>query len=431
MPGQPSETSIRSQRLEANKANKTTKGPALSPTPGLRKGWPSAVTESSPADQAGPGVPWLALGLVLAGLGTVLLGPLLPWLSTTWQLTDTQAGVLLAVKFTGAFLGGISVPRRLHVGILLGTLLSCLGFGAFAFADGLLTGSVTLFIAGFGLGEIIASTNILAGCRFEHHTGSALALLNFFWSLGAVATGVLVAALLPRFGIRNPLLGFGALFLFVGLGGAAGLRLRASGAESATSPTPGERLPRPVLLHFGLLLFLYGGLETVMTAWLTTYTLRFSDAQLLGGQSAVVLLWTALTVGRVLAAALMRRFTEQQVRAGSLVPALLSLLGLLASTHALLQSLCCVGLGLSLAPFFPATFARLMQHRPTARFAGLILAVSGLGAALFPWLVGVVSTQTGSLRLAMGVPVLLILGLLVLGQFEPPRRTGFPSRTSV
>jgi fucose permease len=44
----------------------------------------------------------------------------------------------------------------------------------------------------------------------------------------------------------------------------------------------------------------------------------------------------------------------------------------------------------------------------------LILAVSGLGAALFPWMMGFVSTQSGSLRIAMVVPLGLALALLLL-----------------
>lgn len=55
-----------------------------------------------------------------------------------------------------------------------------------------------------------------------------------------------------------------------------------------------------------------------------------------------------------------------------------------------------------------------MQRQPPARTAGFILAVSGLGAALFPWMMGVLSTQTGSLRMAMIVPWTLAVLLLIL-----------------
>jgi MFS transporter, FHS family, glucose/mannose:H+ symporter len=69
-------------------------------------------------------------------------------------------------------------------------------------------------------------------------------------------------------------------------------------------------------------------------------------------------------------------------------------------------------LGLSLAPFFPATWALLMAERPTARQAGIVLAVSGLGAAALPWMMGVVSTKTGSLQVALALPFAAALGLL-------------------
>ena len=371
---------------------------------------------------AGPSALWLAAGFLLAGLGTVLLGPILPALSHDWGLTDQQGGVLFAAKFVGSFLGGVSVPRRLRFGILGGMVFACLGFGAFALSAGLKTGAACLLVGGFGLGQIIASTNILAGRRYREHTGSALASLNFFWSLGAVACGVIVAAVLPRFALRGPLLIYAGMFLATGLGGLLGSS-RASAPNSGEAAAQPTTLPLAVLVRFGLLLFLYGGLETCMTGWLTTYTLRFSDVRLLGGQSAIVLLWSALTAGRAIASAALRVMREATLQRWALgVSAVL--IALLATTsHGPLLSLYCVLLGLSLAPFFPTTFALLIKRRPTAREAGFILAVSGLGAALFPWMMGAISTYSGSLRIAMVVPLLLALCLLLLslaaGRPEP------------
>ena len=96
---------------------------------------------------------------------------------------------------------------------------------------------------------------------------------------------------------------------------------------------------------------------------------------------------------------------------------------LATTSHGPLLSLDCVLLGLALAPFFPTTFALLIKRRPTAREAGFVLAVSGLGAALFPWLMGVVSTHTGSLRTAMIVPLLLAITLLALASLSSKLKT--------
>ena len=373
---------------------------------------------------SGPSALWLAAGFLLAGLGTVLLGPILPELARTWRIDDAHSGLLLAAKFAGSFLGGVSVPRRLRLGIASGMVSSCIGFTAFALSPGLLTGCVALFIGGFGLGQIIASTNILAGRRYRRHTGSALASLNFFWSLGAVVCGLIAAAVLPRWGLRGPLLSFAAMFLVAGLGGWIGT-VRSSPGTVVPSNTEGAALPRSILVYFAMLLFLYGGLETCMTGWLTTYTLRFSDLRLLGGQSALVLLWSALTAGRAVSAAAMRWVSESLIQRLGLAVSAVLIAALTATRNGTLLSLDCLLLGLALAPFFPSTFAILIAHRPTARQAGFILAVSGLGAALFPWMMGVVSTHSGSLRIAMAVPFTLALALLSLSTLSAGRfRTG-------
>jgi len=360
---------------------------------------------------AGPAATWLAMGFLLAGVGTVLLGPILPSLAQNWHLSDRDGGLLFAAKFVGSFLGGVSVPRKLRWGVFGGMMFACAGFGAFALSIGLATGALCLFIGGFGLGQIIASTNILAGRRYREHTGSALASLNFFWSLGAVGCGLIAAMVMPRFQLRGPLLTFAALFLATGLGGL----LRSSQSRSeAVEADKNAAMPWLGLGYFALLLFLYGGLETCMTGWLTTYTLRFSDVRLLGGQSAVVLLWSALTAGRALSSLALRWMEESTLQRIGLAASALWIAALTTTSHGPLLTLYCLLLGLSLAPFFPATFALLMLRRPKARAAGFVLAVSGLGAALFPWLMGAVSTHTGSLRTAMLVPFLLALGLLTL-----------------
>src|SRR6202789_963763 len=385
-----------------------------------------ASTSAASAHQdgvAGPSVEWLAAGFLLAGLGTVLLGPIMPTLLHDWRLSDQQGGLLLAAKFVGSFLGGVSVPRRLRFGVLGGMVFACAGFGAFALSGGLVSGAACLFVGGFGLGQIIASTNIVIGRRYGEHTGSALASVNFFWSLGAVLCGVIAAAVRPRFHLREPLLTFAGLFLVTGLGGLLNPSRQAE-APAEASAVDAAPFPMPILIRFALLLFLYGGLETCMTGWLTTYTLRFSDVRLLGGQSAIVLLWSALTAGRALSSAALQVMREATLQRIGLGLSALLIAALVTTRHGPLLSLYCVLLGLSLAPFFPPTFALLMKRRATAREAGFILAVSGLGAALFPWLMGFVSTQSSSLRVAMAVPLTLALALLLLSVWTERAEAG-------
>jgi MFS transporter, FHS family, glucose/mannose:H+ symporter len=377
---------------------------------------------------AAPSLGLMHYGLMLAGLGTALLGPILPVLARQWAMQDSQSGLLMMAKFCGAFLGGVSVSGRLRRSLLVGLSAGTVGFGTFALAPTMSVGCVGLFVGGFGLGQMITSINILAGRRFTAQRGSALSMLNFSFSLGAMLSAQLAAWLLPRFALRGLLECFATMFLLGGIGLLLQMRGEVGGlssasiseefvvsAKGAAEPGIGGR----AYLYFAGLLFLYGGLETCLSGWLTTFALRYGDKTLVVSEYTTLLLWMSLTVGRVAAAAVMLRVGERTVQRWGLGLAAVFTAGLAMAHSAATIAGFAVLLGLSLAPFFPATFALLMAQRPAARQAGIVLAVSGLGAAALPWLMGVVSTRTGSLQVALALPFAAAVALLAMATFSP------------
>ncbi len=372
---------------------------------------------------AAPSLGLMHFGLLLAGLGTALLGPILPLLARQWHMLDSQSGLLMMAKFCGAFLGGVTVSRRLRRSLLVGLAAGAVGFGGFAMAPAMSVGCVGLFIGGYGLGQIITSVNILAGRRFTAHRGSALALLNFSFSLGAMLSALLSAWLLPRFALRGLLECFAGLFG----GGAVALLLQTRQIASDTEDVdatnlqaePQIGLSRRLYVYFASLLVLYGGLETCLSGWLTTYALRYGDKTLVVSEYTTLLLWLSLTVGRAGASAVMLRVGERTTQRWGVALAAVFTAGLAMAHSAATIAGFAVLLGLSLAPFFPATWAILMAERPTARQAGIVLAVSGLGAAALPWMMGVVSTWVGSLQVALALPVAAAAGLLAMSWLTP------------
>src|SRR5580698_7364334 len=229
------------------------------------------LTETTAAEKRfAPSVGWMHYALGLAGLGTALLGPILPLLARQWAMQDAQSGLLMTAKFCGAFLGGVTVSRHLRRSLLVGLTAGAAGFGGFALAPNMVLGCAGLFVGGFGLGQMITSINILAGRRFTEQRGSALALLNFSFSLGAMLSALLAAWLLPLFAMVHLLEGFAGLFV-VALGGLL-LRLRGavretipSGAEGEAGAGNGLGLRGRTYLYFAGLLVLYGGLETCLS----------------------------------------------------------------------------------------------------------------------------------------------------------------------
>jgi len=365
-------------------------------------------------------------GLVLAGLGTALLGPILPLLARQWGMLDSQSGLLMMAKFCGAFLGGVTVSGKLRWSLLVGMMAGAVGFGGFAIAPSMSVGCVGLFVGGFGLGQIITSVNILAGRRFTAHRGSALAMLNFSFSLGAMLSALLAAWLLPRFALRRLLEGFTMLFAVGVVALIAQMRRNEESAEefdrASVEAEPQVGLSGRAYLYFAALLVLYGGLETCLSGWLTTFALRYGDKTLAVSEYTTLLLWMSLTVGRAGASAVMLRVGEKTVQRWGPGLAAVFTAALAMAHSAVTIAGFAVLLGLSLAPFFPATWALLMAERPTARQAGIVLAVSGLGAAALPWLMGVVSTRAGSLQVALVLPFAAALGLLGMSLLVPRAR---------
>ena len=222
---------------------------------------------------------------------------------------------------------------------------------------------------------------------------------------------LLAAWLIPHFTLREMLLCFACLFMAVCV---AALIEGASAAEEITVEEISStgRLTMRLFIYFMALLLLYGGLETCLSGWLTTYALRYGEKTLAISEYTTLLLWMSLTAGRAGSSLVMLKIGEKTAQRWGLALTVAFTAGLATAHSAMVIATFAVLLGLSLAPFFPATFALLMAERPSARQAGIVLAVSGLGAAALPWLMGVVSTRTGSLQVALGLPLAAAVVLL-------------------
>ena len=383
-----------------------------------------ALVQSIPAASTNtPPAVLLHYCILLTGFGTVFLGPMLPALTTTLHLSDRGAGALLAAQFTGAFLGGWTTTAPLHRSMVRGLSAAFAGFTSLATAT-LLTSSLLnvllpLAMLGFGIGQTITSVNLLASAKWSHRRGAALNLLNFSWSFGALTAPLLLLRLLHSTRVSTLLYGFAALLL-VGLI-ATLLQTRTAtimSAETTVSAVISEstdKLPPSVYLFFGLLLFLYGGVETSLSGWLTTFDHRYSAAAGWHGTAvSTAAFWASLTAARLLTPFLLRKLSELLLLRLGLGTATVGLLLMLLAHGTLAIAVCAAVIGLSLSPWFPLVLSVLVSRRPTASQAGRVIAVSGLGAAALPYLVGLLSASAGSLRVALTLPVLGAMVLLML-----------------
>ena len=122
----------------------------------------------------------------------------------------------------------------------------------------------------------------------------------------------------------------------------------------------------------------------------------------------------AMLAGRALAPLALTRLRETAVAQVGLTLALLGGVALvIAHSSALIISGSFLA-GLGLASIFPISVSLFPLWFPgsSRRTSGAVFACGNLGGAILPWLVGVVSTHSDSLRLALFVPLVSVVAML-------------------
>ena len=359
---------------------------------------------------------------VPTGIMNVLLGPLLPTLAARWAINDTQSGDLFFAQFLASTMGvlvsGALVPRRgYRFAIALGLAVMAVGLGVMPWVRWP-AGLLVVASWGFGFGVTIPACNLLVAAIQPERQASALNLLNFFWSVGAVACPFLLAPFVhgQRTGVF--LLGLSACILLLTLALGTIAFPTAGAAESAKvrSSSLWPLLLSPVALALAALFFLYTGVENAVGGRLASYAKRMGPEHSSLWVTAPSFFYMALLIGRALAPAVLRKLRDITfARAGLALAAVgVGMLLFSSSIAAIMASASAVGLGL--AAVYPITISRMSKAGgPLAPQMGSVMfGLAGVGAACGPWLVGFTSTQWTSLKLGLIVPLVgcaVMLGL--------------------
>jgi FHS family glucose/mannose:H+ symporter-like MFS transporter len=346
------------------------------------------------------------LAAVLMGVATTMLGPLMPGFEARWNLDDAQGGLLFVAQFLAQVVSAAAVaPLARRIGywrIVAGGLsVGALGVaGCASHSWTLVMLSVGLY--GAGLGVAIPAANVGVAAAPGGDSARRVLYLNLFWSLGAVTAPILIDRLRSAF-----LPSLAAAYLLMGIV----LALTGKGhrpADVEVSKTS-RRLPH---LLFALMLFLYVGAESSIAGWVSSYANRSANARQLWAVLPSVF-WGSILLGRLVAPGILHRIRPATLAPWSLGVAIGGALLLVAGDGpmALLAGSSIAGLGFS--PVFPVTVAAYAD-RAGGSASGLVFSAAGLGGATIPWLVGFVSTATGSLRMGLVTVLLLTFALFCL-----------------
>jgi MFS transporter, FHS family, glucose/mannose:H+ symporter len=345
----------------------------------------------------------------------VLLGPMLPTLSARWALNYSQQGALITVQFIASTLGvavsGVLVSRwGFRFAIKAGLVVMAAGV-AMLLAGSRMLGIVCIAAYGAGIGLAVPAANLLVAEVNPHQRSSKLNVLNFCWSLGAVACPFLVAAAAKSQRVPMLLAGVAAFSLLVAVAIAA---MPSYIVEPAVvADRTGKKGPRidwnqSALIVLATLFFVYVGTENGFGLWVASYAKSLGSLTPTMSLMSPSFFYAALLLGRWLAPLLLRKIDEVKlVQAGLLMASVgMAVLVLSHGLVGVVTSACLAGLGLS--SVYPITIALLSREfgASASRVGSLMFTMANLGGSSMPWLVGVSSNQLGTLKAGLAVPLI-------------------------
>lgn len=375
------------------------------------------------------------LGLiVLAYAAFIALGMPDGILGIAWPSMRTDFGV--PIDALGMLLIG-SVTGYMISSFLSGAVLSRIGMGNLLAGSCILTGGALFgftlvptwwmmvmlgIVSGLGAGAIDAGLNTYAAAHFGE---GLVQWLHASYGIGVTIGPIIMTVALTEFnswrtGYRV-VAGFQimmALAFMLTLSWWTNQKL-----EPAEGPpkkrltdykTPmSETLRRPRVWLSVMLFFLYCGAEVSLGAW--AYSLLTESrgvAPNLAGLWAGSY-WATFTAGRILAGLYARRLGVNTLVQGGLGLAFLGAALLWWDPFELANLLAVALIGLAIAPIFPAMISgtsRRVGDAYAANTIGMQMAVTGLGAAIVPGLLGVLARRI-SLEV---IPISLSLIFLIL-----------------
>ncbi len=340
----------------------------------------------------------LYFAFALTGFGIALLGSTLPTMLAHWSLTDRRGGALFFAIFLGSSLGALLSRGVMVHSVPRGAALLVAACCTLAFASGWAVFPV-FFVYGLGLGISITSINRLRSQRCVRSRITEMNRLNLAWGLGAFSCPLLANEFLRLADVRTLFIALATAFAVFTAWMLLAERETVIAAEvqSEAARRSGARLPAIVALTT----LMATGLESSAGAWIATYADRLRN-EFEAPVATATVFWLGLLAARALySTKLVGNFTEPVLLRFSTAVAAAGCVLLLAAQSQAILLIAGFLIGFGVGPVYPLLLAAVLP-----RVSGnAIFVAAGLGGTVFPWLTGALSTQAGSLRIGMFVPL--------------------------
>ncbi|KAK7747937.1 hypothetical protein SLS53_001189 [Cytospora paraplurivora] len=353
-------------------------------------------------------------GLVLMGLHDAAIGALIPYIEDYYAISYTVVSLLFLVPFVGYLAAALSSNLIHHHygqrGIAIAApLCRLIGYIIVALHPPYPVLPVAMLFPGFGNGLEDSAWNAWVGNL--QNANELLGFLHGAYGAGATISPLIATAMVTKG--ATPLQWYSYYYVMIGVSvleavltvpsfwsaDAASYRNKQTlNAQQSSRITTRTVLREPITWLVAFFLLGYVGAEVSLGGWIVTFMLRVRQAEAFSAGLTVTFFWLGLTCGRVLLGFITGRIGEKlAITAYLLMSITLEVLYWLVPSF-VASAVFIAFLGFFLGPLFPAAIVASTKLLPTdyhVSAIGFAAALGGGGAAVFPFVVGVIAQKAG------------------------------------
>lgn len=352
------------------------------------------------------------------GVYVVMLGSLLPLISSEYSLSNTISGSLLSAHQVGNLAAGfIAGILPVYLGRKKAILFLC-SFVAVGFIIMMTTGNPVWLLLGFlfigiSRGSISNFNNTVVN-EVSDSNPAALSLLHSIFAIGALTAPFIVILSMRLGGVGGWRIATGFVVFLVILAMGFFSRMKLDNTARRKGKVTSYEFMKNRNFQVGVgILFFYLCAEAAITGWLVKY---FIDAGIMTTAYAQILnalLWTVILAGRLTCTYIGSRISREKLLTAMGLGFALFYLLLLSTRQVTVITIAIMGLGFSMAGIYPTTVASVggtLKEYPMAM--GILLIISGIGSVMMPIITGALSDQFG-IFVGMAAVVMAIALMMV------------------
>lgn len=336
------------------------------------------------------------------GLYGMILGSLLPLISSEYGLNNTLSGALISGHQIGnLFAGFIASILPIYLGRKRSIMFLC-SFVILGFFIMIMTGNPVMLIlafifTGISRGSVSNFNNTIVN-EVSNSSPAALNILHSIFAIGALSAPFLVifsTRISKEMGWRIAAIVI-IVFAMVSILLFSRMKIDDTSKKKEKAKASYAFFKNRYFWIGTGILFFYLCVEATVNGWIVKY---FIDSEIMTIEYAQVLaslLWVVILAGRLTCAFLGNRVSKKALLLTTSIGTVAFYLLLLSTRNLTTITIAIMGLGFSMAGIYPTTVSLIGNTIKTFPVAmGILLMVSGIGPIIMPTITGALSDAFG------------------------------------